>query len=43
MSGDSATLIVEGGRKELTFTFKALTHQPPQHFSTVITESWGSV
>lgn len=29
--------------KQLTFTFKALAHQTPQHFSTMIAESGGSV
>lgn len=31
------------GKKTLTFTFKALAHQSPEHFSTVVTESGGSV
>lgn len=28
---------------QLTFTFEPLTHQPPQHFSTVVTKGWSSI
>lgn len=28
---------------QLTFTFEPLTHQSPQHFSTMVTEGWRSV
>lgn len=28
---------------QLTFTFEPLTHQSPQHFSTMVTEGWCSV
>lgn len=28
---------------QLTFAFEPLTHQPPQHFSAMVTEGWRSI